>query len=141
MSELTVRTAEVVRFGCARHLHVLLPRSRTSLLFDIAIFDIELESFVIKLRLRRMGAKKRPSYRIVAADSRTKRDGRIIEQIGFYDPLTEPATITLNEERAAYWLSVGAQPTETVHILLRKQGLIADDRAERAAKHVKPAAV
>jgi small subunit ribosomal protein S16 len=55
---------------------------------------------VIKLRLRRMGAKKRPSYRIVAADSRSKRDGRIIEQIGFYDPLTEPATIKFNEERA-----------------------------------------
>lgn len=96
---------------------------------------------MIKLRLRRMGAKKRPSYRIVAADSRTKRDGRIIEQIGFYDPLTEPATVTVNEERAAYWLSVGAQPTETVHILLRNKGLIADDKAERAAKHVKPAAV
>ena len=103
----------------------------------IDVFAIELESFVIKLRLRRMGAKKRPSYRIVAADSRTKRDGRIIEQIGFYDPLTEPATITVNEERAAYWLSVGAQPTETVHILLRKHGLIPDDRAERAAAHGK----
>jgi small subunit ribosomal protein S16 len=95
---------------------------------------------VIKIRLRRMGAKKRPSYRIVVADSHTKRDGRIVEQIGLYDPLTEPATITVNEERAAYWLSVGAQPTETVHILLRKQGLIPDDRAERAAKHAKPAA-
>ena len=106
----------------------------------VELFDIELESFVIKLRLRRMGAKKRPSYRIVAADSRSKRDGRIVEQIGFYDPLTEPATVTLNEERAAYWLSVGAQPTETVHILLRNQGLIADDKVERAAKHVKPAA-
>jgi len=106
----------------------------------IDLFAIELESFVIKLRLRRMGAKKRPSYRIVAADSRSKRDGRIIEQIGFYDPLTEPATIKLNEERAAYWLSVGAQPTETVHILLRKQGLVPDDRAERAAAHAKPAA-
>jgi small subunit ribosomal protein S16 len=98
---------------------------------NVEFFDIELESFVIKLRLRRMGAKKRPSYRIVAADS---------EQIGFYDPLTEPATIKVNEERAAYWLSVGAQPTETVHILLRNLGLIADDKAERAAKHAKPAA-
>ena len=87
---------------------------------------------MIKLRLRRTGAKKRPSYRIVAADSRSKRDGRIIEQIGFYDPLTEPATIKFNEERAAYWLSVGAQPTETVHILLRNQGLVPDDKAERA---------
>ncbi len=95
---------------------------------------------MIKLRLRRMGAKKRPSYRIVVADSRTKRDGRIVEQIGFYDPLTEPATLKVNEERAAYWLSVGAQPTETVHILLRNQGLIPDDKAERAAKHAKPAA-
>jgi small subunit ribosomal protein S16 len=95
---------------------------------------------VIKLRLRRMGAKKRPSYRIVAADSRSKRDGRIIEQIGFYDPLTEPATIKFNEERAAYWLSVGAQPTETVHILLRNQGLVPDDKAERAAAHAKTAA-
>lgn len=94
---------------------------------------------MIKLRLRRMGAKKRPSYRIVAADSRSKRDGRFIEQIGFYDPLTEPATLKVNEERAAYWLSVGAQPTETVHILLRNQGLIPDDRAERAAAHAKSA--
>lgn len=106
----------------------------------VDIVTIELESFVIKLRLRRMGAKKRPSYRIVAADSRSKRDGRIIEQIGFYDPLTEPATIKFNEERAAYWLSVGAQPTETVHILLRNQGLVPDDKAERAAAHAKTAA-
>jgi len=86
-----------------------------------------------------MGAKKRPSYRIVAADSRSPRDGRIIEQIGFYDPLTDPATVRFNEERTTYWLSVGAQPTETVHILLRNQGLVPDDRAERAAAHGKTA--
>jgi len=82
---------------------------------------------VIKLRLRRMGAKKRPSYRIVAADSRSPRDGRIIESIGFYDPLTDPATVKINEERARHWLSVGAQPTETVRNILRRQGLVPDD--------------
>jgi len=79
---------------------------------------------VIKLRLRRMGAKKRPSYRIVAADSRSPRDGRFIEAVGFYDPLTEPATIKLNEERIRYWLSVGAQPTDTVRNMLVRHGLI-----------------
>lgn len=140
MSELAVRTAGAVRFGCARLLTCNCHGPGRASFTIVAIFKIEVESFVIKLRLRRMGAKKRPSYRIVAADSRSKRDGRIIEQIGFYDPLTEPATIKLNEERAAYWLSVGAQPTETVHILLRNQGLIPDDRAERAAAHAKPAA-
>jgi small subunit ribosomal protein S16 len=76
-----------------------------------------------------MGAKKRPSYRIVAADSRAPRDGRFIEIIGFYDPLTEPATIRINEERAKHWLGVGAQPTDTVRSLLRREGLIADPRA------------
>jgi small subunit ribosomal protein S16 len=79
-----------------------------------------------------MGAKKRPSYRIVAADSRAPRDGRFIEIIGFYDPLTEPATIKINEERAKHWLGVGAQPTETVRSLLRREGLIPDPRATEA---------
>jgi small subunit ribosomal protein S16 len=79
---------------------------------------------VNKIRLRRMGAKKRPSYRIVVADSRSPRDGRFIEVIGHYDPLTDPATVKINDERASYWLSVGAQPTETVRSLLRRQGLI-----------------
>jgi small subunit ribosomal protein S16 len=73
-----------------------------------------------------VGAKKRPSYRIVATESSSPRDGRFIEQVGFYDPLTEPSTITLNEERVKYWLSVGAQPSDTVRGLLRKQGVIAD---------------
>ncbi len=84
---------------------------------------------VIKLRLRRMGAKKRPSYRIVAAESRFPRDGRFIEAIGFYDPLTEPATITLKEDRIRHWLSNGAQPTDTVRDILRRHGLVADPRA------------
>lgn len=79
---------------------------------------------MIRLRLKRMGAKKRPSYRIVAAESSSPRDGRIIESIGNYDPITEPATIRINEERARHWLSVGAQPSDTVAALLRKQGIL-----------------
>ncbi len=79
---------------------------------------------MIKLRLRRMGAKKRPSYRIVAADSRSPRDGRFIESIGFYDPITDPATIKVDAERARHWLSNGAQPRDTVRDILRKAGLV-----------------
>lgn len=82
---------------------------------------------MLKLRLRRMGAKKRPSYRIVVAESTAPRDGRFIEIVGLYDPLTEPATVRLNEERAKHWLSVGAQPTETVRDILRKANLVPDD--------------
>lgn len=78
---------------------------------------------MVKLRLRRMGAKKRPSYRIVAADSRSPRDGAFIEVVGFYDPITDPATINVNLDRARHWLSVGAQPTETVRSLLKKAGV------------------
>jgi small subunit ribosomal protein S16 len=70
-----------------------------------------------------MGAKKRPSYRIVAADSRSPRDGAFIESVGFYDPITDPATIKVDIERARHWLSVGAQPTETVNSLLKKAGV------------------
>jgi small subunit ribosomal protein S16 len=85
---------------------------------------------VVKLRLRRMGAKKRPSYRIVAADSRSPRDGAFIESVGFYDPITDPATINVNVDRARHWLSVGAQPTETVRSLLRKAGVYRAQAAE-----------
>jgi small subunit ribosomal protein S16 len=79
-----------------------------------------------------MGAKKRPSYRIVATDSRSPRDGRFIEAVGFYDPLTQPATIKLNEERIRYWLSVGAQPTDTVRTMLVRHGLIEAEGAARS---------
>ncbi len=79
---------------------------------------------MIKLRLRRMGAKKRPSYRIVVADSRSPRDGRFIETVGLYDPLTDPATVRVDEERARHWLSVGAQPTDTVRDILRRAGIV-----------------
>ncbi len=79
---------------------------------------------MIKLRLRRMGAKKQPSYRIVAADVRSPRDGRFIEIVGFYNPQTDPYTLQVNEERAKYWIDHGAQPTETVRSLLVKCGVI-----------------
>ena len=82
---------------------------------------------MLKIRLRRMGAKKRPSYRIVVAESTAPRDGRFIEIVGLYDPLTDPATVRLNEERAKHWLSVGAQPTDTVRDILRKANLVPDD--------------
>ena len=94
---------------------------------------------MIKIRLRRMGAKKRPSYRIVVADSSAPRDGKFIEIIGTYDPLTEPSTVRLNEERAKHWLSVGAQPSETVRNILRRQELMGDD-ALHSARHKSSAA-
>lgn len=78
----------------------------------------------VKLRLKRIGAKKRPFYRIVAADSRSPRDGRFIEVVGTYNPITEPAEIKVNEELALKWLQNGAIPTDTVRDLLRKQGVM-----------------
>jgi len=77
---------------------------------------------MVRIRLRRVGRKKQPSYRIVVADSRSPRDGRYIEVIGFYNPRTEPATMTIKEDRALYWLSVGAQPSEPVQRILNKLG-------------------
>ena len=79
----------------------------------------------VKLRLKRGGAKQRPNYRIVAADSRSPRDGKFIETIGTYNPLPEQSEIKVDEERALYWLSKGAQPTDTVRNILSKQGIIA----------------
>lgn len=75
---------------------------------------------MVKIRLRRMGAKKNPFYRIVVADSRCPRDGRFIEEIGTYNPLTDPAEIKVDVERAKYWIANGAQPTDTVKALLKK---------------------
>ena len=75
---------------------------------------------MVKIRLRRVGAKKAPFYRVVVADSHFARDGRFIEENGTYDPLTEPATIKIDMERAKYWISNGAQPTDTVRGLLKK---------------------
>ncbi len=78
----------------------------------------------VKIRLKRMGMKKHPFYRIVVADVRSPRDGRFIEEIGYYDPMTQPAEIKVDNERAKYWLGVGAQPTDTVRVLLKKSGAI-----------------
>ena len=75
---------------------------------------------MVKIRLRRMGAKKNPFYRVVVADSRSPRDGRCIEEIGFYDPLAEGEKIKVDLERAKYWIDNGAQPTDTVRGLLKK---------------------
>ncbi|MCD8376490.1 MAG: 30S ribosomal protein S16 [Oscillospiraceae bacterium] len=79
---------------------------------------------MVKIRLRRMGAKKSPFYRIVVADSRYPRDGRFIEEIGTYDPRVNPAAINVDAERAQAWIKTGAQPTETVKALLKKAGAI-----------------
>ena len=78
----------------------------------------------VKIRLKRMGMKKKPFYRVVVADIRSPRDGRFIEEIGYYDPMTQPAKIEVNNQRAKYWLGDGAQPTDTVRILLKKSGAI-----------------
>ncbi|MBR5702401.1 MAG: 30S ribosomal protein S16 [Oscillospiraceae bacterium] len=79
---------------------------------------------MVKIRLRRMGAKKAPYYRIVVADSHFPRDGRFIEEIGTYNPLTEPAEIKVDSERALAWIKNGAQPTDTVKNLLKRAGVI-----------------
>lgn len=79
---------------------------------------------MVKIRLRRMGAKKAPFYRIVVADSRSPRDGRFIEEVGYYDPMKNPAEVKIEAEKVEKWLANGAQPTETVKALLTKNGLI-----------------
>ena len=78
----------------------------------------------VKIRLRRMGAKKAPFYRIVVADSRYPRDGRFIEEIGYYNPLTDPAEISIDGEKAKKWIANGAQATDTVKSLLKKSGVL-----------------
>ncbi|MCX7883539.1 MAG: 30S ribosomal protein S16 [Caloramator sp.] len=78
----------------------------------------------VKIRLRRMGAKKAPFYRIVVADSRAPRDGKFIEEIGYYNPITEPSEVKIDTEKAKKWLSNGAQPSDTVRSLFKKAGII-----------------
>lgn len=79
---------------------------------------------MVKIRLRRMGAKKQPTYRFVVADSRAPRDGRFIEILGHYNPRTEPKTLEVNAEKAKEWLAKGAQPTETVRRLFAEKGIV-----------------
>ena len=78
----------------------------------------------VKMRLRRMGTKKAPHYRIVVADSRYPRDGRFIEEVGYYNPMTNPAEVKIDAEKAKKWISNGAQPTDTVRDLLKKSGVL-----------------
>ena len=79
---------------------------------------------MVKIRLKRMGAHKKPFYRVVVADSRTQRDGRFIGEIGYYNPLKDPAEIKIDEEAAKKWLGTGAQPTETVKKLFKAEGIL-----------------
>ena len=78
---------------------------------------------MVKIRLRRMGAKKAPFYRVVVSDSRSPRDGRFIEEIGYYNPMTAPEEIKIDADKAKKWIANGAQPTETVKVLLKKTGI------------------
>lgn len=86
----------------------------------------------VKIRLRRVGATKRPSYRLVVADSASPRDGRFIETVGHYNPLAEPAEIVVKADRVQYWLSKGAKPTETVEKLLQRRGVLPKPAAAEA---------
>ena len=79
---------------------------------------------MVKIRLKRMGAHKKPFYRVVVADSRTQRDGRFIEEIGYYNPLTDPVDIKIDEEAAKKWLGTGAQPTDTVKKIFKTAGIL-----------------
>lgn len=88
----------------------------------------------VKLRLKRMGAKKRPFYRIVAADSRSPRDGRFIEIVGTYNPLTQPAEIKIDEEKVLRWLNDGAKPSDTVRDLLSGAGVLTKFHEQRRTK-------
>lgn len=91
---------------------------------------------MVKIRLRRGGSKKKPTYRVVVADARAPRDGRFVEIIGYYDPRTQPATFNIQADRALYWLSVGAQPTDTVQRLLKNAGTLAQFETSKASSPV-----
>lgn len=88
----------------------------------------------VKIRLKRMGAKKAPFYRIVVADARSPRDGRFIESIGYYDSTTQPATVKIDAEKAVEWMQKGAQPTDTVKSLFKHDGVMAKFAEAKAAK-------
>ena len=88
---------------------------------------------MVRIRLRRQGAKKQPTYRVIVADQRAPRDGRIVENLGFFNPRTEPETVQIDVERARYWLSVGAQPSQAVERLLKAAGAYSAATAPAAA--------
>ena len=91
----------------------------------------------VRIRLQRFGRKHRPFYRIVVADSRTARDGKFIEKLGHYDPIAEPAEITVNEARALYWLQVGAQPSDTVKSILSEVGIWTEFMNQKTTRKAK----
>ena len=91
----------------------------------------------VKIRLRRMGAKKRPFYRIVVADSRFPRDGRFIEEIGYYNPIENPAVVKVEKELAIKWLNNGATPTDTVRDILSKEGILKEFHESKMSKNKK----
>ena len=93
----------------------------------------------VKMRLKRMGAKKRPFYRIVVADSRSPRDGRFIEEIGYYNPIETPAVVKVDKELAMKWLKTGATPTDTVRDILSKEGILKEFHEEKMASKSKSA--
>jgi|SRR5579863_140234 len=93
----------------------------------------------VKIRLKRVGKKKAPSYRIVVADARSPRDGRIIENIGWYNPMVEPSAIQIDAEKALGWLKVGAQPTDSVTSLLKRVGIMDRFEQMKAAAKTQPA--
>ena len=95
---------------------------------------MEVNWMAVKMRLRRSGAKKRPFYRIVVADSRSPRDGRIIEKIGTYNPVADPEELVIEEEKALEWLAKGAQPSDTVRNLLSSQGIMQKFHESKQAK-------
>jgi small subunit ribosomal protein S16 len=90
----------------------------------------------VKIRLKRMGAKKRPFYRVVVADSRMPRDGRFIEEIGYYNPLTDPIEVKINEQKATDWLNKGAIPTDTVKHLFKNLGILVDKKEKKQESEI-----
>ncbi|GAA0708423.1 30S ribosomal protein S16 [Paraclostridium ghonii] len=88
----------------------------------------------VKIRLKRMGSNKKPFYRIVVADSRSPRDGKFIEEIGFYNPISQPKQVKINDEKAVKWLGCGAQPTDTVKTLFANNGVMEKFEASKQAK-------
>ncbi|MBI3741692.1 MAG: 30S ribosomal protein S16 [Chloroflexi bacterium] len=95
----------------------------------------------VKMRLARIGAKKQPTYRVVVADESSKRDGRLVERLGYYDPRTDPPTIVVNQTRVNYWLGVGARPTDSMGQLLRIAGITDQYAKQRTARKSKAAQV
>lgn len=93
----------------------------------------------VKIRLKRMGAKKRPFYRVIVADARSPRDGRFVETLGTYNPLTKPADVRINAEKVHHWLARGAQPTDTVKRLLSREGILSSSPAPAATESDEPA--